>query len=186
MEPSRPTAPTLPDRIWVLGPTGAGKSTLTARLGAHLGVEATHMDDLYWQPDWVESPDDEMAARLAAVIARPRWVVDGNYTRFREPHTGQVQLFVWLDLPLRVTFTRLVRRGISRSLNKTACCNGNQETLRRTFLQRDSLLLWALTHYGETRDKAAAAVAGRPHVRLRSQKAADRWLRDVVGTGTAH
>jgi len=180
MESQAPNEHTLPDRIWVLGPTGAGKSTVTARLAAHMGVEPTHIDDIHWQPDWTESPRGRTTARVAEIAQRPRWIMDGNYSFVRTPLEHRIQFYVWLDLPLRVTFPRLVRRGIHRSLTQAPCCNGNRETLRRTFLDRDSLLLFALSHFRVTRRNALASVEERTHVRLRSQRAVDRWLAGVL------
>mgnify|MGYP001818311691 CR=1 FL=1 len=144
MESREPRLRVLPDRIWVLGPTGAGKSTLAARLAAHMGVEPTHIDDVHWQPGWTEAPRDQTAARVAEVAEGSRWVVDGNYSFVRKPLEDRIQLYVWLDLPLRVTLPRLLRRGLVRSLRRVECCNGNYESLRLTFLDRESLLLYAV------------------------------------------
>jgi len=43
-------------RIAVIGSPGAGKSTLARKLGQALGLEVHHLDRLYWQPGWVETP----------------------------------------------------------------------------------------------------------------------------------
>jgi len=165
-----------------MGPTGAGKSTVAARLAVHLGVKPTSIDDIHWGPAWVEGPRGQTAKQVQAVAAQPCWVLDGNYSFIRSQVADRVQLFVWLDLPLRVTFPRLALRGVFRSLRKTPCCSGNVETLRRTFLQRDSLLLWALTHFDETRRKAAQTAVAHRHVRLRSQREVDRWLKHALAS----
>ena len=44
------------ERILVLGPCGAGKSTPAVKLGAKLGLPVIHLDKEYWRPGWVE-PD---------------------------------------------------------------------------------------------------------------------------------
>ncbi len=174
------TSPLLPDRVWVVGPCGSGKSTLAAKLAAHLGVEPTHLDDIHHQPGWTEAPDEVSQARVADVAARGRWVIDGNYTRFRTRHLGRIQLYVLLDLPLYVTFPRLVRRGIVRSITKEPCCNGNLETLPRTFFDRESLLLWALTGSIRRIGPLRRHVAAHPHVHLRTQRQVDLWLAHVT------
>ncbi len=169
----------LPDRIWIVGPTGSGKSTLAQRLAARLGVEPTHLDDLHWLPGWVERPDEAMRADLEPILARPRWVIDGNYGSQRRHQLERIELFVWLDLPLHVTLPRLIRRGVQRSLRKEPCCGGNQETLRQTFFRRDSLLLWAVTTARRRRRELSTELATRPHVRLRSPYAVEAWLRSL-------
>lgn len=42
------------ERILVLGPCGAGKSTLAAQLGKRLDLPVIHLDSEYWRPGWVE------------------------------------------------------------------------------------------------------------------------------------
>lgn len=177
---ARGTTPRLPDRIWIVGPCGSGKSTLATRLATHLGVPPTHVDDIFHQPGWTQAAEADVHARIGAVVARPRWVIDGNYRQFRLPHVQRIQLYVLLDLPLYVTFPRLVRRGVRRSLTREPCCNGNVETLRKTFLDRESLLLYALTGSVRNLRETRRHVRARPHVRLRSQRDVDRWLGDVT------
>lgn len=173
----------LPDRIWVVGPCGSGKSTLTRVLAARQGVEPTHLDDIHWAPGWVERPEAEMHAALAPIVAHPRWVIDGNYGIYRQRHLDRTDLTVWLDFPLRVTWPRLLWRGIRRSVRKESVCNGNQESLWRTFCDRDSLLVYSIQTHGRRRRGLEKELATRPHVRLRSQREMDRWLAGLGGGG---
>jgi adenylate kinase family enzyme len=173
-----PDAPAgfLPERVWVLGPCGAGKSVVAATLAGRLGVAPTHLDELHWRPGWIEADPREEEAALDVALRGPRWVVDGNYGRLRRRHLARVGLFVWLDLPLTVAFPRLLRRSLVRALHGVPCCNGNRESLRRTFLHRESILLWALTTDRRRRRELQAELAPLPHVRLRHPQAIRRWL----------
>jgi adenylate kinase family enzyme len=121
-------------------------------------------------------PRDELAARVAEVVAGPSWVIDGNYSAIRRCHLDAPDLFVWLDFPLHVTFARLLKRSLVRSWTAEPCCNGNRESFRRTFLHRESILLWALTSHRRRMRNLLEDLAPRPHVRLRGQRAVDRWL----------
>lgn len=171
----------LPDRIWIVGVPGSGKSTLAIALAERLGVSPVHMDELHWLPGWRERAPEETAALLAERLAARRWVAEGNYGQYRSVHMDAVELTVWLDLPLRITFPRLVRRGLRRSLRGEPCCNGNRESLRLTFLHKDSLLLYALRTDRRRRHGLVEELATRPHVRLRSQSEVDRWLLGAGG-----
>lgn len=173
----------LPDRIWIVGVTGSGKSTLAAQLGRTQGLEPVHMDELHWLPGWEERAPEATAALLAERLVGERWIAEGNYGRFRRRYMDRVELTVWLDIPLRVTFPRLIRRGVLRSIRKETCCNGNQESLLRTFFHKDSLLLWSLQHDRRKRRELEEELATRPHVRLRSQREVRRWLSGVGGEG---
>ena len=46
-------------RIAIIGPGGAGKSTLAHQIGAKLGLPVIHLDAHYWHEGWVETPKEE-------------------------------------------------------------------------------------------------------------------------------
>ena len=98
-------------RIVIIGSSGAGKTQLAERLAYALDAPFVELDALFWEPDWVEPPEDAFAARIAAATAGDRWVAAGNYRRYGAsllwPRADRI---VWLDLPLHVTLARLVRR----------------------------------------------------------------------------
>jgi len=49
-------------RIVVIGTTSSGKSTLAENLSKKLDLDFVELDALYWQPNWVGTPDEEFAA----------------------------------------------------------------------------------------------------------------------------
>lgn len=63
----------------IFGFSGSGKSTLAVKLGKVLGIEPTHMDRLHWLPGWVESTREYKRDKLAPVLARGQWIIEGNY-----------------------------------------------------------------------------------------------------------
>jgi adenylate kinase family enzyme len=167
---------TLARRIWVIGCPGAGKSTVAVRLAGALGVTSAHMDDLFWKPNWGETPDDELIAKVDRVTCEPAWVVDGNYTRIMQHFVDRVELFCWLDLPLHLCLRRLVSRGLHRVATRATICNGNRESLIENFASRRSLLLYAYQKHPYYRETYSAMMANHPHVRLRNPREVDAWL----------
>ena len=167
---------TLPRRIWIVGPCGAGKSTIGQALGDLLDVPYAAIDDLHWLPDWVERPRDDTQALVEQVAEEDAWVIDGNYTEIRRELMHRADLLLWLDLPLRVTLPRLLSRTFARSLKRLSCCNGNQESLHRAFLDRESILLWALTSDARRRGQLEEDCRHVRYVRLRTQAEIDAWL----------
>src|SRR4051812_3941900 len=100
----------LPPRIWIVGPPGAGKSSVADVLARRLGVEATHLDDLHWEPGWKERSSDDLARRVESALAAPAWVVDGNYLGALRSFMTRADLVLWIDLPLSVCVPRLLLR----------------------------------------------------------------------------
>ena len=97
-------------RVLVIGPCGAGKSTLAAELGQQLKLPVFHMDQLNWQPGWVESGEDEIREKLAEIVVTDRWLIDGTYGGTLTERLDRADTVVYLDYPIRLCVVRLLRR----------------------------------------------------------------------------
>jgi len=167
-------------RLWVVGPCGSGKSHAAGRLAERLGVAPTHIDDIHWNPGWVESDPESTFREVERIAARPAWVIDGNYTHIRTRLERKPDLIIWLDLPFHVTFPRLIRRTLRRSIRGEPCCNGNRESLRRALFHPDSILWWAIRTHRSRRRCLQQELAGQPHFRLRTPAEVRRFLDDFA------
>ncbi|NOY97940.1 MAG: adenylate kinase [Chloroflexi bacterium] len=116
-------------RIIVVGTTSSGKSTLAARLAAKLGLDYVELDALYWQPNWVGTPDDEFKAKVVAATRGERWAVAGNYSRTRPITWPRAEAVVWLDYSLPVIFWQLLTRTIRRITTRELLWGTNVERL---------------------------------------------------------
>ncbi len=161
----------------MIGSTGSGKTAFSRALAQRLGVPHVELDALFWQPGWVMTSAPELREKVAAALVGNDWVVDGNYaSRLGMSVLEQADEIVWLDLPLRITFWRLLRRTLQRLRTREVLWDGNRETFRRAFLSRNSILLFALRTYRRGRRARAELVRGFPHVRLRSARQVGRYL----------
>jgi adenylate kinase family enzyme len=169
------------ERILVVGTTGSGKSTMASRLAARLGIPHVELDALHWGPGWSERPAESFRAALVQATAGPRWVVDGNYSRYRELTLPRADAVIWLDYSLPVVLWRLWFRTWRRWLRREMLWGTNVERMRTHFFSRDSLFLWALKTHGRRRREYVAGFASPEWahlelVRLRNPKEAERWL----------
>lgn len=97
-------------RVLIIGPCGAGKSTLASELGRCLNLPVFHMDQLNWKPGWVESSKDEIRDKLAAITATERWLIDGTYGGTLGDRLPRADTVVYLDYPISLCVARLLRR----------------------------------------------------------------------------
>jgi adenylate kinase family enzyme len=101
-------------RILVIGCSGGGKSTLSRKLSAKLGLPYISMDrDFYWLPGWVKRPKAEERALIAASVARDRWIMDGSGASSFDLRLPRTDMIIWVRVPRRVCLWGLVCRVAS-------------------------------------------------------------------------
>lgn len=103
-------------RVVVLGPGGAGKSTLAAELGQRLDLPVIELDKEFWDVDLSPLPDDVWRRRQRALVAADTWIMDGDLGRHDdlEPRLLRADTVIVLDLPLFVCVWRTLRRARER------------------------------------------------------------------------
>lgn len=167
-----------PRRVTVAGTSGTGKTTLSRSIGARLGLPMTEIDALFHGPGW--QPRPSFVADVEAVVSGPEWAIEWQYRVVRERIADRADTLVWLDLPVRVTMWRVVRRTVVRRLRRTELWNGNTEPPLWTFLtDRDHIVRWAWAHRHILRGRIPEVATVRPDlhvIRLRSQREVDRWM----------
>lgn len=173
------------NRVSVVGTTGSGKTTFARALAQRIGGAHVELDALFWQPNWVEAPNDVFRERVDLATQAGRWVVDGNYGQVRDIVWGRAQAVVWLDLPLVTVLWRLTRRTFGRAIHREELWNGNREQLRTHLLTRDSLFLWVLQTYWR-RKRDYPLLFARPEnahlhiVHLYSPREAEVWMTNCL------
>jgi adenylate kinase family enzyme len=166
------------DRILVYGVTGSGKTRLAEAISDATGIPWHAVDELTWEPGWVEVPQDEQRRRIAAICAEERWVLDTAYGRWLDIPLARVELIVALDYPRWLSLFRLVRRSVARAVDRKPICNGNIESLRN-IVSRNSIIGWHFKSFSRKRKRIRAweADPADPEVvRLTSPRATEEWL----------
>ena len=173
-------------RIVVLGTSGAGKTTLARELARRLNLTHVELDAIHWKPNWTSTPTDrmieEVGAALDAADAKSNgWTVCGHYGQVRHVTWGRADTIIFLDYPMSVVFTRVLRRTLRRWWRQEELWNGNRESLRVNFLSRDSLFLWVLNTW-RIRRRTMPRLLRHPQfahlkaMRFRTPQQLERWL----------
>lgn len=179
-------------RINVIGTSGSGKTTFARRLAEILQIPHFEMDAIFWQPNWQELPTEQYLEALRSKLSARSWVLDGNYSRTTEVKWQDVQCVIWLDLPFLQTVTRVTRRCVRRSVEQEEIWpgTGNRETLAKSFLSPDSVILWSITSYARNRRRYGALMDDPAYrhikfIRVRSSREADSVLERFRQSSTA-
>ena len=174
-------------RISIRGPTGSGKSTLGHTLGRRFGLPVVEMDALYWLPNWQAKPLDQFRTDVqAALDARPQgWICVGNYSHVQDLVLSQADTVLWLRLPFRVSFWRLLKRTVARAWTQQPLWEGNsnQESWRQSFFSHKSILLYAITSRKLHVENTLRVLCTTPHhaavIELRSARAVRHLLQGL-------
>jgi adenylate kinase family enzyme len=157
--------------------SGNGKTTLGRELARRLDVPFVELDALVHGPGWVETPDDELRAKVEPIVATEGWVIDGTYQRkLGDLVLDAADVVVWLDLPIRVWLPRLVRRTVRRAWRSEQLWNGNRESLAGALWGRESLFAWAFRGHFRRRREWPRELAPYPVVRLRTPADVEAFL----------
>ena len=167
-------------RVVVVGTSGSGKTTVAARIAKELDLLHIELDSIHWLTNWTELPDDEFRAQVAEKITVDRWVADGNYKVVRDILWRRADTLVWLDLPFRVVFWRVMKRTLRRVWTREELWNGNKEDLSALF-GRYAMPVWVIrTYWRRKRDyPEIIAMPEYAHLRLVQLKTVEEteaWL----------
>lgn len=103
-------------RVAIIGPGGAGKSTLATDLAARTGLPVFHLDRIFWRPGWTPAPEDEARPALAQIVAGERWIIDGNFLALgqggRDARFERADTVIFLDLPTAVCLWQALSRAV--------------------------------------------------------------------------
>ena len=85
-------------RVMIIGCGGAGKSTLARQGGEKTGLPVMHLDQLWWAPgNWQHIEREKFDARLQEEMAKPQWILDGNFNRTVEMRLKECDTVIYLD-----------------------------------------------------------------------------------------
>jgi adenylate kinase family enzyme len=153
-------------RVVILGPGGAGKSTLSRHLAEHVGLPVVELDKHFWTPDLRPLPKDQWRRRVEELTRRPEWIMDGDLGPYDvvEPRLRAADTVVLLDFPRW--------RCIWRSLRRSP--------------ERLDYWRWLLTWRRRCRPGLLSVIAREAHaaevVVLASPAAVENWLKGLPAT----
>ena len=97
-------------RIVIVGPGGAGKSTLARTLGKRLHIPVHHLDKLYWKDNWVKTPHEEWLEIQNGLMEESAWILDGNFSKSFDERFAAADTIIFLDLPRTLLVWRVIKR----------------------------------------------------------------------------
>lgn len=149
---SRPTQSwktVLNHKIYLIGASGAGVSTLGIALARHLGVPHVDVDDHYWQPsdppfDQAWPPERRLESLTQALGLEP-WVISGSMDGWGDAIIAQADWVLYIDTPTPLRLARIRAREQQR-FGARILPGGDMHARHLAFLQ------WAAAYDDGTRE----------------------------------
>lgn len=169
-------------RIVVIGTSCSGKSTLSKRISQNLSIPHYELDNYYWESNWTSITEDKFIQIVKDFTSKNNWVICGNYSAVRDIIWDKSTDIVWIDYPFYLVFYRAIKRSIIRAYKKEKVCNGNVESFKKTFMTKDSIILWVLNTYFKRKKEYRSLlleVKGKRIHQLKNQKATDKFVKTL-------
>ena len=173
-------------RINVIGTSGSGKSTFSRKLADSLSYPYYEMDALFWKPNWGESTDEELFSAVAKVTNQPEWVLDGTYNRTVPIKWKHVDTVIWINYSFPRTIYHAIKRALNRSWTQQELWagTGNRESFKKSFMSKDSIILWTLKTYQKNRKRYEIMMNSPDYnhinfVRLNNPKQAYEFINEI-------
>ena len=82
-------------------------------MGEATGLPVIHLDVLFWNPDWVETPKDEWSKKVGKALSGDEWILDGNFSGTMEMRLPACDTVIFLDFPRTICVYRILKRVLT-------------------------------------------------------------------------
>ena len=122
----------LGQRIVILGPSNAGKSTLAAALSEKLEIEPFHLDRMRFLPntDWSMRSDADFQQLHDDAVAKESWIMEGNYSALWAPRLERATGFILLNSSTSLRLIRYLRRTLINPSGRAGHLEGAKDSLK--------------------------------------------------------
>jgi len=174
-----------PNRIYILGTIGSGKSFLAIRLSKILNIPHYDLDDIFFAKKFNIRREEKERDRLFKKLCnKKKWIIEGVFSLWIEEGIKKSDLVVFVNPKTLVLLYRTIKRYIKREKSKIKGKERYQENLKDLFGLVRAIIRYKRKNFGrgyykhkELIDKHKVDV-----IYLKNNKEVKKFLKDIVGS----
>ena len=107
-------------KIYIIGPVGSGKTTLSESLSKKYNIKKYELDRIVWDDDNgnIKRTDEEINKRFNEIINSKSWIIEDVGRRKFIDGIKKADIVYYINLPKIVIYKRCVIRWIKQKLGK--------------------------------------------------------------------
>lgn len=98
------------EKIAIIGPSGAGKTTLAKALSRILNIKVYYLDRLFWKPGWQSIDGPTRIDTMQNLIREKQWIIEGTYLYSSVPRLDEADTIILLDMHVLACLWRVINR----------------------------------------------------------------------------
>ncbi|MEN0786520.1 AAA family ATPase [Listeria monocytogenes] len=124
------------EKVLIIGPNGASKSTFATELGKHYDFEVCHLDKLFWQENWNAVAKADFEDKVDNIMSsKKKYIIDGDYFFNLDKRLEHADLVIWIKIPLFLCVANIIKRRFKYMTNvRPDVTEGCDEKLNLSFL----------------------------------------------------
>lgn len=100
-------------KICIVGPSGAGKTTITKKLADELKISTYEFDEIYWNisgTEFIKNSEEAISSGTQEIALQDSWIVEGAYDKRLLPLLLECSLILKMEVPFYLRTIRLLQR----------------------------------------------------------------------------
>lgn len=163
-------------KICIFGCPGSGKSTLCKELSSLLNLDAYHLDNIYWKPNWVSICKDEFDAELHKIMIKDNWIIDGNYNRTLDLRLENSEFIIYLDMNRFTCLQGAIKRYFMyKNKSRDDITEGCKEALDKEFI----VYIWNFNKKHRDNYYQKLSDINKPYLVLKSRKEVKKLIKTL-------